>query len=163
MTWNARDERKEYELSLAKTLAKDLIDALGFLEEKFIVGSIRRGKEKVHDIDIVAIPRFHIENKIISGIFQGMKFEIYIANKDNYEILKLIRTGSAEHNKMLCQKAKEKGWQLKFDSGLIDKDGNIIDNTERGILEKLLGNYVEPQDREIKSPIVGLQKFGGKA
>jgi hypothetical protein len=32
--------------------------------------------------------------------------------------------------------------------GLVDKEGKVISNTERGILENLLNKYVEPKDRK---------------
>ena len=34
--------------------------------------------------------------------------------------------------------------------GLFDNNGKLISDTERGILEKLLGRYVEPEKREVK-------------
>jgi DNA polymerase/3'-5' exonuclease PolX len=145
--------KPEFDLAQAMKSAKELLFILYELTERAeIVGSIRRRKVKVHDIDIVLIPKVPLENKLLSGNIEGIPFEIYIADHNTYEVLRLIRSGSADHNKMLCQKAKEKGWQLKAGgTGLVDKDGNIIDNTERGILEKLLGKYVEPQDREVRT------------
>ena len=145
----------------AETIAEEIyLTYLPFWKEIRIVGSIRREKEKVHDIDIVMLPNdwIRLEAKIIKGNIKGIPFDIYIANEKTFETLVLIRTGSAEHNQMLCKKAIEKGWKLKADgTGLVDKDGNIIDNTERGILEKLLGRYVEPRDREVVQN--GLKNF----
>jgi DNA polymerase/3'-5' exonuclease PolX len=112
-----------------------------------VVGSIRRGKPEVKDIDMVAIPKFPQEKLILRSEFQGAKVEVYIANEKNYEVIKLIRTGSANHNVKLATKAKQLGGKLSFAEGVILKDGSAI-TTEKGILETLLGKYVEPKDRE---------------
>jgi len=156
---------EKYPLDRAELRANQLAAMIRpMCKEIEIVGSIRRGKEMVHDIDIVIIPNLfpsmiitrlmrdcEIEkqgNKIIAGNYMGIPFDIYLANKDTFETLKLIRTGSKEHNIKLCKRAKEKGWKLKADgTGLVDEIGNIIDNTERGILNKLLGGYIDPEGR----------------
>ena len=71
-----------------------------------------------------------------------------MATERSYEVLVLIRTGSAFHNIKVAKKALVSGLKLDFSKGLIDvKTGNIIDNTEKGILEKLGFGYIEPRDR----------------
>ena len=128
-----------------------------FFKRMEIVGSIRRGKAECHDIDIVAIPKdgLKFEAKILKMFYSGLtadnvQIEIYIADENTFETLKLIRTGSAEHNKMLCSIAKKKGWKLKANGeGLIDENEKIISNTEEGILKALLGKWVPPEEREV--------------
>lgn len=122
-----------------------------------ICGSIRRKKANVNDIDLVAIPKnpetflkkfdANIRGpKRVEIFFSGIKIDIYIADEKNFEVLKLIRTGSAEHNIKLCKEAIKRGWKLKANGdGLITPSGAI--RTEKGILEALLGKYVEPEDR----------------
>ena len=76
--------------------------------------------------------------------------EIYLTNDKDYEVIKLIRTGSKEHNMKLCILAKKKGLSLKAGGkGLVTDDRNeeIISNTEEGILSNLLNKYIEPKDR----------------
>jgi len=125
-----------------------------------IVGSIRRKRPEVHDIDLVVIPKPGLflaampvrmrGDKIVRLSYRGMDIDIYIADDKTYEVLKLIRTGSPGHNIMLCIEAQKRGLKLKADgTGLVDAAGNVLDNTESGILEKLLGHYVEPEDREV--------------
>lgn len=154
-----------------KELADEFVKEIKPFCEKFdVCGSIRRKKANCKDIDIVLLPKdnfnlrlpflqgkilnsgkkFIIETngqKLVRLNYQDVKVDIYIATPENYEVLKLIRTGSAEHNKKLCQLALDNGMHLRFDKGLIDADGSIIANTEEGILKELLGKYVEPEVR----------------
>jgi DNA polymerase/3'-5' exonuclease PolX len=127
-----------------------------------VVGSIRRECEIVNDVDIILIPneKFTLDfinslnprtkgDKLIIYELEGVQYDLYICNEENYEVIKLIRTGSKEHNKKLCILAIEKGLSLKAGGiGLVDKEGKVISNTERGILENLLNKYVEPKDRK---------------
>src|SRR3990167_2779973 len=102
-----------------------------------VVGSIRRDKPDVKDADIVAIPKIPSDKKIIKEEFKGLMIEIYLTNDKDYEVIKLIRTGSKEHNMKLCILAKKKGLSLKAGGkGLVTDDRNeeIISNTEEGIL-----------------------------
>jgi DNA polymerase/3'-5' exonuclease PolX len=122
-----------------------------------MVGSIRRGKAEVNDVDILAIPKRSYGflagtraimrgPQIIRFEQQGAKIDLYLATENNYEVLRMIRTGSAAHNVKLAMIARKKGWQLKFDHGLITDQGEI--RTEAGILEALLGRVPEPGERE---------------
>ncbi len=121
------------------------------------MGSIRRRKAEVKDIDIVCIPKNprtflcgipakQRGAKIIRFDYIGAPLDVYIAQEDNYEVLRLIRTGSAAHNTRLAMLARKKGWQLQFDKGLVTPNGEI--RTEAGILEALLGHMPEPGERE---------------
>lgn len=84
--------------------------------------------------------------------FQGAMIDVYLANESTFETLVLIRTGSAEHNVRLTTIAKYKNMKLKADGkGLVDRENEsiIIENTEDGILKKLLGNIPIPEKRGI--------------
>jgi DNA polymerase/3'-5' exonuclease PolX len=102
-----------------------------------IVGSIRRKKPLVNDIDIVCIPdnqtrfismlknfgKFKAAGEKIIRVetFQtlGIDLDIYIANSLTWGTLMLIRTGSKEHNVKLCALARRNGMHLHADgSGL---------------------------------------------
>lgn len=118
-----------------------------FCEQIEIVGSIRRGCEMVHDIDIILIPKPDAmqdikslclekwagdnllsgdENKpkwgerMASFWYRGnVQVDLYFANPHTWHTLLLIRTGSKEHNVKLCSTAKDKGMYLSADgSGL---------------------------------------------
>ena len=148
-------------LEEAKKIAEEVFGELTEQCDKVIVvGSIRRKCAEVHDIDIVVIPKkpnlfdghgriFSGGKKIIKFERSGIQVEIYVADEKTYEVLKLIRTGSKEHNIKLCRIARNQGYMLKADgTGLCWLDGKVIDNTEAGILNKLLGRYVEPEGRK---------------
>jgi len=156
-------------LEEAESIANEVVNLLNLLCERIeIAGSIRRGKSEINDIDIVLLPKpqftskgiqYKLENagakaelggkKMLKMFYKEKQVDIYIAERQNFEVLFLIRTGSALHNQMLCQKALNKGLKMNFTLGLINKDKNVVANTEKEILENLLGKYIEPKDREV--------------
>lgn len=155
------------ELKFAEAIAITFVSKLNnikLLKRAELCGSIRRKKSEVHDADIVVVPTpntdlvKHLKNfykcnragsKLVNLTYKELDIDVYITTDENYEVIKLIRTGSAEHNKKLCGLAIQKGWKLWADgSGLRTGDGDLISNTEHGILEKLLGKYVEPESRD---------------
>ena len=122
-----------------------------------IVGSIRRGKAKVNDIDIVAIPKDHQRflcgvqaysrnPAVILFVFEGAKIDLFLATPENYEVSKLMRTGSILFNEKLCLEARKKGWEMDFTKGLVTYKGII--RSEAEILRTLLGRVLEPSERE---------------
>lgn len=65
----------------------------------------------------------------------GVGMDIYRTTPKDWGLTLLIRTGSIEHNKMLCARAIRMGMQLKVSEGLI-KDGKIIaSETEEGHIQ----------------------------
>lgn len=150
-------------LQEAKKLAEQTLCYFSpYVKRIEVVGSIRRECPEVNDIDIILIPdvifqlviqelRPNIKklgDKLIIYELNGIQYDLYICNEENWEVIKLIRTGSKEHNKKLCFLAIKKGLSLKAGGeGLVNKDGKVISNTEKGILENLLNKYIEPQNR----------------
>ena len=164
------------ELQKARVIAEDVVSKLRPFSEKIaIVGSIRRQKSMVHDVDIVAIPSNQGQfqavlqglgriktggGKRISvgmGFTKGIDLDLYIATAETWYTLMLIRTGSASHNIRLCTRAKNMGMKLHADgSGLfrIEAQGcegvevRIAGDSEESIFEKLELPYEEPEVRE---------------
>jgi len=139
-----------------------------------IVGSIRREKPIVHDIDMVLIPKDsavrHIATPTIMTSLlttigelkangdkikrvhlptENIDIDIYIATPASWSTLLLIRTGSKENNIRLAIAAKRKGWQLKANGdGLFNEQGKrIAGDTEQSIYQALGIPYQEPQAR----------------
>lgn len=136
-----------------------------FIARGHLVGSIRRRKPIVRDIDIVVeikpdnldklkkclaeIGNIKLKGDKLTRIMtnDNIQIDVYIATKENYEPLLLIRTGSKEHNIKLTTRALSMNMQLTA-NGLIDKKtGKIIVTSEKDIFKTLKMNYVEPKKR----------------
>lgn len=153
-------------LEEAKVLANELVEYFNHVCSKVeVVGSILRNKQDPKDIDIILIPKpivfqmavNHLHGitikregeKLISFDYKGQSVDLYICTPKIYEVIRLIRTGSTLHNIKLCTIAKNKGWSLKANGdGLVDDHGRVIADTEKDILEKLLGKWIIPEERE---------------
>jgi len=149
-------------LEEAEKLAEEFIcEIADYCEKVRIVGSIRRRRPQVKDIDVVLIVKdwfnFTIKLQQISRIkidgaevkrvlYMGEQFDLYLADHKTYESLILIRTGSAQHNIKLSMVAQKKGMKLSH-KGLI-KDGKVIASSEKEIFEALDLSYVPPEERE---------------
>lgn len=139
-----------------------------------IVGSIRRAKAVVNDIDMVLIPKASavahtatptIMTSLLTTIGElkangdkikrvflidySITVDIYIATQASWATLVLIRTGSKENNIRLATIAMRKGWQLKASGdGLFnDRGERIAGDTEESIYQALGVPYQEPQAR----------------
>lgn len=99
-------------------------------------------------------------SKIKRFYFRGEQIELYIANEKTFETLVLIRTGSTEHNVRLTKLARSKFLKLyangsglcKIKGGLYNNEPEeimeVIEDTEKGILQYLLGRVPEPEQRD---------------
>ena len=129
-----------------------------------VVGSVRRRKPQVNDIDFVLIPNdlwnFHAElvklgqlkmsgTKIMRVMVGSTQVDIYVADEITWATLLLIRTGSTENNIRLCSIAKKKGWHLAASGdGLFDETGlRIAGDTEESIYKALGVPWQEPEER----------------
>jgi DNA polymerase (family 10) len=163
-------------LEEADILAKQIVHSIEHLcdfGKVMVVGSIRRKHPEVHDIDIVLIPQSWMWNTIVQtlknkmmadivkagpelvtlkiptkALAETMQVDIYKALPETWGVLLLIRTGSVQHNIMLCSKAQRMGMKLSAKEGVI-KDGKVIAcRSEEEIFVALGLAYVEPKDRE---------------
>jgi DNA polymerase/3'-5' exonuclease PolX len=125
-----------------------------------VAGSIRRQREKVHDIDFVVVTRSDAEwqkineelkrmkakancsgNSVIkaylpcpNGLFQ---VDFYRAKPETFDIHLLVRTGSANHNMWLAAHAFSKGMRLKYSEGLLKEDKAIAGDDEKEVFAAL--------------------------
>jgi DNA polymerase/3'-5' exonuclease PolX len=158
------------ELAKAKGLAEQINDDVrSFCDKLELVGSIRRQKNLVGDIDFVVMATdrnwakitscFKKSNTICAGNqlikvncpFCGDLFQadFYRGYDKNFGIQQLIRTGSADHNMWLAGYAISKGFRLKYSEGLLQNNKVIVGNTEESVFEKLDLPCPKPEEREI--------------
>jgi len=149
-------------LEQAEKLAGQFIQEIADYCEKIkIVGSIRRRKTECRDIDLVLLAKpeqlwnFTLKLKRISKInvngkqvkrviYNGEQFDLYFATPETWGALILIRTGSAQHNIKLSNRALNMGMKLTH-RGLM-KDGKLI-SSEKGIFKALELDFVKPEER----------------
>jgi DNA polymerase (family X) len=159
------------ELAKAQKLANELIDVIDprLCEKLEIVGSIRRQRPEIHDIDFIVLAsdsnwakicnKFRKPNVICAGN-QLLKFnypiegglfqaDLYRAKNDNYGVLKLVRTGSADHNMWLAAYAITKGFRLKYSEGLLQNEQVVAGKTEESVFSALGLPCPIPEEREI--------------
>jgi len=136
------------------------------------VGSIRRRKDTIGDIDIVAQskdPAETVKNfskypgfeKIISqgsakltGIIKsGVQVDLEILPKEKYGSLLLHFTGSKQHNVALRAYAIQKGLSLS-EHGIKTQSGKLIlCSRERDVYDNLGLDFIEPELREDRGEI----------
>ncbi len=168
--------KRRYLYVEAKPIAERI---MGKLNEKFpqndfiICGSIRRKKETVKDIDILA--RGEGKNIVkIMDFFTGMDNVVKIIAKGGTKSsivcreginvdLRVIKdvefptainyfTGSKEHNIRLRQIAKSRGYKLN-EYGLWRNEKRVIIKNEKELYNYLGMDYVEPEMREDRGEI----------
>lgn len=153
------------ELERAKAIANEVITRLApYCESIEVVGSVRRRKPLVGDIDIVLIPTDlwgltqevkHLGPSMMSGDklkrvnYQGVQIDLYFATAETWATLLLIRTGSKENNIRLATLAKKRGWHLAASGdGLFNESGQRVAGDSEESIYKALGlPYQEPWER----------------
>jgi DNA polymerase/3'-5' exonuclease PolX len=159
------------ELERAKEIAEKYKAILAPMCERIaIAGSIRRQKPEVGDIEIVCIPRGKDMYRFVGTVNswykvkgeptgkytqrvlpEGIKLDLFIANKDNWGLILAIRTGSADFShRILAVGWKRKGF--KSENGiLIAQDGSRRYIREEEDLFDLIGiSFVDPIRRELR-------------
>jgi len=169
---------EKLELKVANDIAINILTMVDAWCKKIeIVGSIRRQRKEVHDIDFVVLPyESHIhwrkiketmltwmDTKVVAAGDKILRFlvkpfpsskkyvqvDFYGAKPETYGIYKLVRTGSAEHNIWLAKYAIRKGLRLRYSIGLLFGDTVVAGETESGIFKELALPYIAPELREM--------------
>ena len=142
-----------------------------------IVGSIRRKRPEIHDIDFVVLTYedehsehwkslkdsmitmtgakvilngdeiFRVLYPLLGG--EWVQIDFYRAKPETYGIHKLVRTGSAEFNIYLAKLAIKKGMRLHYSKGLMKGKEVIAGEDESDVFHALLLPWIEPSLREI--------------
>lgn len=164
-----RAERREllgHALPLAREFQGKLM-ATGLFQRVEPAGSLRRGKETIGDLDIlalssqpeeaaeafVALPE--VEEVLAKGakkcsvrLSGGFQVDLRIVPEESFGAALQYFTGSKEHNVRLRERAVARGWKLN-EYGLFAEDGTMIAGpTEEGVYEALGLQYIPPELRE---------------
>lgn len=156
-------------ISEARAIAERIAGVIRKLpetEEVVVVGSIRRFKETVGDIDILVVSKkpervmetfvglsdvvhvyAHGDTKSSVRLRQGLDADIRVIPRESFGAAMNYFTGSKAHNIALRELAIKHGWKLS-EYGLFDGDKQIAGETEKDLYEKLGLAYVEPEMRE---------------
>lgn len=157
------------ELSKAKQKADELIAQLKpYCKRIEVAGSIRREVSMVKDIELVAIPdkwkleKYFLDNngkefrldkngsKYKRWVHSGLIYvDLFICREDNWGLIYLIRTGSAQYSKqMLAQWKKVSKGGYSKDGYLHTKEGEkIITPEEIDVFNKCKTPFVNPDAR----------------
>lgn len=162
----------EYQKAL--NIANNVVELLRpHCERIEIAGSIRRQKPEVKDIEIVAIPKPYETGLFESGITtvvnqwekvkgelpckytqrilpEGIKLDLFFAEKGNWGLIYAIRTGSADYShKVLATEWVKRGY--KSENGYLTSNGKPVLILEEEDLFKRIGvPYKSPTERFIQ-------------
>jgi DNA polymerase/3'-5' exonuclease PolX len=135
-----------------------------------IAGSIRRKKPEVNDIEIVAIPLPYNTGLFESGVASiinqwqkvkgelpckytqrmlpdGIKLDVFFAERDNWGLIYAIRTGSADFSHNVLAKRWVRMGYHSIDGYLNHKGVRIYVREEAELFERLGLKWVEPEER----------------
>lgn len=158
--------------------------ALSNVKRVDYAGSLRRGRETIGDIDILAAcddPKAltqHfteldlVDDVILSGETKtsirttgGMQIDLRIVREDRYGAALMYFTGSKEHNVALRQRAIDRDLRLNEyglwkaeDAENMDQAEPVVAETEQAIYKKLGLAYIEPELREDRGEIAAAEK-----
>ena len=169
---------EKLDLKSAENIAETVVSQVDAWCEKIdVVGSIRRCRPYVHDIDFVVLPKregdwdvlrktvltmmdtkpvFKQGDQVIRALLaladdKYVQIDFYRCTPDNYGVQKLIRTGSAEHNIWLAKRAIKLGLRLLYSKGVCKDDNIIAGSDEQEVFHALNLHFIDPREREIKA------------
>ncbi|HYW68652.1 MAG TPA: DNA polymerase/3'-5' exonuclease PolX, partial [bacterium] len=157
-------------LPAALTTVAELRHATG-IDEIEVAGSIRRWRETIGDIDILALsskPEPVIEaftslsrvsevlaagsTKASVRVSDGLQIDLRVVPPESYGAALNYFTGSQAHNVHLRGLAQSKGLKLS-EYGLFKGERRVAGKTEESIYKKLGMEYVEPELREDRGEV----------
>lgn len=141
-----------------------------------IAGSIRRARESVGDVDVVCLAhpgqdaalraRAKAKTTVVSEgphslvvtMANGVQIDLWFAQPQSADLLRvtpgtwgtvlLCRTGSREHNILICERARSAGMRWDPTRGLFRGDALVASETEKEIFEALGLQWIPPALRE---------------
>ena len=143
------------------------------IERLSIAGSLRRWKETIGDLDILAssnhpdevmeyfVKYIDVQRVLMKGITKtsvvlndDLQVDLRVVKDESFGAALQYFTGSKEHNVKMRSIAMKKGFKLN-EYGLFKKetDKSVAGKTEEGIYKKLGLAYIEPELRENRGEI----------
>ena len=143
-----------------------------------IAGSLRRMKETIGDVDILASSDHpeevmeyftkysEVDQVLLKGstktsvlLIDNLQVDLRVVKKESFGSALQYFTGSKEHNVAMRSLAIKKGYKLN-EYGLFDKETEqyVVGNTEVEIYNKLSLDYIEPELRENRGEIEAAKK-----
>lgn len=147
-----------------------------FCDKCEIVGSIRRARPQVNDIDLVCLPKLgrgpalrdRVKERttvvqegphtLIVRLRNGVQLDIWFASHPESDLLTqtpgnwgsvlLCRTGSREHNIYLADRAQNMGLQWHTTRGIFREETCLASETEEEIFKSLELPWLAPAFRE---------------
>ena len=163
-----------FRLDVAWRTAEELVEYLKefkSVEQVTPAGSLRRGRETVGDLDLLVTGRDHAgiaehfvkfrgvyevlahgEDKVSVKLKNEMQVDVRLLERDSYGAALQYFTGSKEHNVVLRDRAKRRGWKLS-EYGLFEGEKVLASRTEEEIYEKLGLEWIPPELRESQGEI----------
>jgi len=176
----ARSAEGRMLLGQAFALSKDLIERLratGRFDRLEPAGSLRRGRETVGDLDLLAVAGKptaaadafvglddveevlgHGEKKSSIRLSNGVQVDLRIVPAESFGAAMQYFTGSKDHNVALRKRAVARDWKLN-EYGLFDADGSVLaGEDEVGIYERLGLQFIPPEIREDRGEVEAAEK-----
>lgn len=160
-----------YALPLARNLRQKLLST-GLFQRIELAGSLRRGKETVGDLDLLAISdRPEEASKAFCGLAEveevlaqgpkkssvklsgGLQADLRIVPEESFGAALQYFTGSKAHNIRLRERAVARGWKLN-EYGLFDENDRMIAGRAEEEIYRALGlSFIPPELREDQGEI----------
>jgi DNA polymerase (family 10) len=165
-----------YILPVAQEI-EERIRGLDAVEKVSLTGSIRRMKETIGDVDLIAasedpntvmdffaampgVKKVLAKGTTKSSVLlsNGLQVDLRVTGRSQYGAALQYFTGSRDHNIRLRELAIGRGWKLN-EYGLSDKEhGTIIASAEEEDIYRALGlQYIEPELREDRGEVQAAQ------
>jgi DNA polymerase (family 10) len=161
---------KEIALAEAVKVSQQLFAIVSkTLNPSEVVGSIRRKRPIVHDIDILGVGNLDdavralrksykvtlkengkkVKKFYVNTTIGNFQVDLYATSKETFGLMKIIRTGSADHNVWLNNYARKNGFRIKYSEGLLKSGKAVAGETEEGVFEALGLCVPKAEEREI--------------
>lgn len=168
----ARKSKKRFFLGYVLPEAKDIVSKLKeYVERIEIAGSLRRKKETIGDLDILAVAEKNMEamdafvnmdnvKKVIAKgetkssvrLYGGVQVDLRIVENQSFGSALQYFTGSKSHNIEVRKIALKKDYKLN-EYGLFKGEKQIAGETEEEVYDSLGMSWIPPELRENRGEI----------